>query len=254
MSALSVVDLTHGIAYDHARIMDLSITTYLVDHRGIYVGLFDPMSRKAVRMMKRPEVRYQFVPDKTFSLASYAKDGAAPAVLLTGDLPRAGTKTVHADGSADYRVKEADGSTTFHLDADGVATGVDARSPGLTMTLRFGYGPQHVVRPAPAATISQRELTRGIAYVEMRKIVRQTAHEAAATARHKAHGRTVKVRSVRKAARRAAANINSVFQTPMIKVKNIGRGGKMTATNPWTHQTVTYTVKAHGKKVTVHKK
>jgi hypothetical protein len=44
---------------------------------------------------------------------------------------------------------------------------------------------------------------------------------------------------------------NTKAQLRMIKVTDVRRGVRVYATNPWTHKTVSYTVKASGKKVVV---
>ena len=37
----------------------------------------------------------------------------------------------------------------------------------------------------------------------------------------------------------------------MIKTKSVGGGVRLYATNPWTHRTVTYTLKPSGRKITI---
>jgi hypothetical protein len=61
----------------------------------------------------------------------------------------------------------------------------------------------------------------------------------------------VSVSSVRKAVRSEATGIDKLLKVTMVRVTDIAGGARVSATNPWTHRTVTYTVKASGRKVIV---
>jgi hypothetical protein len=83
----------------------------------------------------------------------------------------------------------------------------------------------------------------------MATYVREAAQQAASdTRRH-----SVKASTVRKYARRDASRVNSSLHPSMVKVRGTTGGARISATNPWTHQTISYTLKASGKKVTVTK-
>jgi hypothetical protein len=81
--------------------------------------------------------------------------------------------------------------------------------------------------------------------------VRNVAHQGAAHTRRAAKGGTVNVASLRTIVHRDAAAFNSSAKVNMLKVSNISGGTRVSATNPWTHKTVSYTVKASGSKVVV---
>src|SRR4051812_36846421 len=115
-----VVDPVAGVAFERYGFGGYTMTQYVVAGRGTYAGLADPMSRAAVKMMRRPSVRYVFTPDKSVKLdAEVAVGGVSPATLLTDDVDHAGTRTLRDDGSADFRLT-ADGATlTVHVSAAG---------------------------------------------------------------------------------------------------------------------------------------
>jgi hypothetical protein len=255
-SEVMVVDPGHGVARDQFRVGTISVTTYIAEHKGTYEQLIDPVQRSAVKMMKKPGARYEFMADKKLTLAAYlAGNGTSPADVLSDDVSHAGTRTVNDDGSTDFAfTADDDTAATIHVDADGVLTSADATATDLTATLTFGYGPQTVTLPTASATVSSAELNRGVAYLQMAANVKAAAADTATATRKAAHGHTVKVSALRKAARHSAADFNKAVQVTIIKVKDIGGGAKLYATNPWTHTTVAYAVKAAGKKVTVKKK
>jgi len=251
-SAEFVVDPAGGIAHDQVRLDgDLVGEHYVVDHQGFYEYLTDSASRAAVRVMNRPSVRYVFTPSKTLSMPAYVADyGAAPAAVLTDDTKHAGTKTVHDDGSNDYTFTDNDGVVcTMAVTADGVLSGVKAEEDGLNFALTYTYGVQHPVLPAGSVTVSSADLKKALAYRYLADDVKAAATKGAAAARKAAHGRTVKVAALRKAVRKAAAKTNATI----LKVTDIAGGVQVSATNPWTQQTVAYTVKASGKRVVVRK-
>jgi hypothetical protein len=251
-----IVDPPHGVAFEQFRVGKDTIAEYAVDGKGTYQNLFDPRSRSAVKMIGRPAVRYVFTPDKSLRLDTYVKDNApSPAVVLTEDVKHAGTKTVHDDGSADYRLRDQDDTAvTLHVSPAGVLTGAHATADGLNAALAYTYGPQHVTLPSATATISSATLSDAVTYLSMPAIVKDVAHQSAHHARRAAHGHTVKVAALRKTVRHDVAASNSADHLKMIKTKDIRAGVRVYATNPWTHKTVSYTVKASGKKVVVTKK
>jgi hypothetical protein len=250
-----IVDPVGGVAFQQVRVGKDVTTEYAAGGKGRYGNLIDPLSRSAVKMMGRPSVRYVFTPDKSLKLAAYVKENApSPATVLTEDTKHAGTRTVHDDGSVDYRFHDQQTEViTVHIGPTGVLTGAHVVGEGLNAVLAYTYGAQHVTLPAASETISPAALARGIAYLDMPGAVKTVAHQSADDARQTAHGHTVKVAALRKTVRRDVSSFNKAARTKMITSKSVSGGARVYATNPWTHQTVSYTVKTTGKKITVRK-
>jgi hypothetical protein len=225
----------------------LNQTEYAVSGVGLYEYAGDRTSRKAMAMIGRPSARWVLTPSK-LTLSTWMRDNLSPPseLLTEGDTP-AGTRTTHDDGSADYAVTE-DGTTgTLHVDPSGVLTSVRATGSGTNLRVTYAYGAQHLTAPPASGTVSETTMERALAYLDMSSVVRGVAQDGAA----RAHGHTVTVASVRKAVRTEASAVNRSLKTTMVRVTNISGGAKVSATNPWTHRTVTYTVKASGRKVIV---
>ncbi len=251
-SGTYVVDPSHGIALDQFRIDGHVDTSYAVAGKGTYRNLGDIRSRAAVRMMGRPAVRYEFTANGSLTLADHLQEGApAPVAVLTDDVAHAGTKTVHDDGSADYTQEVDEATVTLRISAAETLTGVHVKTDGYVATVTYTYGPQKINLPAAEAVISSATLRNAEAYLDMRAHVKEVAYQGAADTRRAARGQTVKVASLRKIVRRDATRFNTKLQLKIVKVKDISRGVRVYATNPWTHETVSYTVKASRKKVVV---
>ena len=77
--------------------------------------------------------------------------------------------------------------------------------------------------------------------------------DGAADTRRAANGGTVKVTNLRKQVRHDESKFNNAAQVNMVKAKDLTGGARVYATNPWTRQTVSYTVRASGRKVVVRK-
>jgi hypothetical protein len=204
-------------------------------------------------MMGRPAVRYAFTSDTSLTLAKHLKNGIAPTPVsaLTDDVHHPGTKTVHDDGSTDYAMVVDDATVTLQVSPAGTLSGVHAKGNGDAMTLTYTYGPQTITVPAADTVISDAQLQLGVWYVDMPAHVKQVSHSGAARARRAARGATVKVASLRKAVRAEVSSFNTQAEMKMIKVKDVRRGVRVSATNPWTKKTVSYTITASGKKVIV---
>ncbi|RZU51311.1 hypothetical protein EV385_3125 [Krasilnikovia cinnamomea] len=251
-SSSVVVDLTHRIAYTRSRYGTEGYAMYVVGGKGVYQSLSGPDERAAVKMMGRPEVRYQFNAMPSMTLDDYLMGGAQnPAAALT-DSKYAGTKTVHDDGSTDYGYHDdKDMTITLHVSAAGTLTSSRGTGNGFTDITSYTYGAQHVTLPAASVTISSTTLFKGVAYVNMKTTVAEVASQGAADTRRAAHGHRIKVATLRKIVRRDVADFNRGTSTKMIKVTVVKRGVRLRATNPWTHKSVTFTVKAYGKKIAV---
>ena len=256
LSASFVVDPVGGVMFEKIRLGSLTVVEYAVEHKGTYTEVTDPLSRQVLAMMHRPHVRYAFTPDRTLSLTQHTTDmGLSPAGVLHDDVRHAGTKTLHPDGSAEYRFKAQTGEAlTIYVTSAGSLYRAKVQGKDGKAVLTFAYGAQHPGTPPSSGIISMTELARGISYLGMADNVRSAADDSAYQARRAAHGHTVTVTAVRKAARRSAAALNTALSVRIIKVTNSHGGATVSATNPWTHQSVAYTVTASGKKAVVHKK
>ncbi|MEU4620971.1 hypothetical protein AB0G04_13460 [Actinoplanes sp. NPDC023801] len=221
---------------------------------GVYDPVADGMGRSALKMMGRPAVRYVFEADPSVTL-----DKAAPGpVELAAPTVGAGTRTVHEDGTIDYRFSEPTvGDVTLHTDVSSVLTSAesDLSDDGLTVSMAIGYtyGEQDVAVPAAGETIDAKTLAAGVAYLGMAGTVKSAATGGAADTRKAAKGGTVKVATLRTLVGRKAAAANRSAGVAMVKVKNITAGVRVYATNPWTKKSAAYTVKASGKKVVTKK-
>ncbi|MEU4238218.1 hypothetical protein [Actinoplanes sp. NPDC026619] len=83
--------------------------------------------------------------------------------------------------------------------------------------------------------------------------VKTAVTRGVADARTAAHGGTVKVSSLRKLVRRDSAAVNAREGAAIVKVTTISQGVQVSATNPWTKKTISYVVKASGRKIIVKK-
>lgn len=107
--------------------------------------------------------------------------------------------------------------------------------------------------PSAAVTVDAATLAKAKAYLTMPASVKKAATKGASHTRTAAKGKKVKVASLRKIVRQDAAAVNKALGVTLVKTKNIAGGIRVYATNPWTHKTVAYTVKASKKKVIIKK-
>jgi hypothetical protein len=253
-SAQFVVDPSGGVASSRDTFAGETTVSYVVAGKGVYASIEDLTSRAAVKMMGRPSVRYSFT-SQAVKLDAYVRQSMpVPAMLLIKDVNHAGTKTSHEDGSRDYAFKDRDTvPVMFRVGPAGVLSSVRLGSGAVTMTVAYTYGPQQVVLPAASVTVDSKTLARAVAYLSMPASVKNLANQAAAHTRSAAKGKPVQITSLRRIVRRDAAACNRAFGLTMLKVGDITGGARVSATNPWTHLTVSYTVKASGSKVLVTK-
>ena len=248
-SEFAAADPVAGVAVDRYVFGGLVSTRYSVVGKGSYFSLVDPGSLAAVKMMRRPSVRYVFEADKSNTDLG---DGMSPGTLLTGDVYHAGTKTVHDDGSADYRLSRDGTTTTAHVTAAGTLASADSDEDGFHAKLAYAYGPQHVTPPSASVTIGADALDVGLAYLEMATSVKQVAGAAATDALEAAGGHKISMSSLWKATQQDVQAFND-DTIRMIKAKRVGGGVRVYATNPWTHRTVAYTLTPSGRRVTIAK-
>lgn len=230
------------------------VATYAAVGRGLYEYNDSPKILQAVKMMRRPAVRYVFTP-KAVKLNEYAAEYMPqPGLALAPNGKYPGTKTVHDGGSTDYAYQDQIGMTnTVRVSSAGALTSARATDLDVTLTVAFTYGPQRVTLPAPAVTVDAKSLAAAVAYLTMPESVKGVADRGAAATRRAAKGKPVNVASLRTIVRREAVASNTSTKVNMIKVNTIGAGIRVSGTNPWTRATVSYTVTASGSKVIVAK-
>ncbi|MFF5077579.1 hypothetical protein ACFY36_11045 [Actinoplanes sp. NPDC000266] len=254
-TGLFVVDPAAGVVFDRTIIGRQMTADYAVAGKGLYEYLADPSARSALKMMRLPAVKFVFTANKALKLDAYVKDAAiAPSTVLTEDTARAGTKTAHDDGTVDYKFRDESGAAvTMHVDAAGVLASARANDDGVNVALTYTYGPQRVTIPAAPATVSAAALTQGMAYLTMPATVAGVAKQATDDARRASRGHKVKVATLRQVVRRDVTAANAELTVTMVKTKNVTKGVRVYATNPWTRKTVAYTIKASGTKVVLTK-
>ncbi|WP_433795450.1 hypothetical protein [Actinoplanes sp. CA-252034] len=253
----TATDPEHGLlAASFAMDGQPASSVFLDEGAGFYRSVEDDSRiTAALTMIGRPTATFVFTPDTDLTLK---KDGPAPLDLVTTSVS-AGTRTLHDDGSADLTFTDEQlGVVTLHADAASVLTTASTASKDdeqtLSMSVDYAYGPQLVTLPAADVTVDDKTLAKGVAYLDMARLVRESAVNGAASTRRASKGGKVKVATLRKLVRRDAAQSNwYAGDVQVVKVKNITAGVRVHATNPWTKKTVAYTVKASGKKVLVKK-
>jgi hypothetical protein len=256
-SASFVTDPVGGRAYVKLALPGQSGTTFAVAKQGVYETLTTAKQKAAVKMMRRPSVRYVFTAKPTLNLTSWVRENSAdPAALLVEDAAYAGTKVEHDDKSATYKYSDGDeGTFTLEVSAAGVLTSTKIVYEGfLTAAYSWKYGAQHVTPPAAGQTIGSATLAKGVAYVNLRADVQKLTKKSAADVRTAANKHVVRVSVLRKVVKRDVATFNKSAQAKIVAVTNITGGVRLSARNPWTGVKVVYTIKASGKKVVVTKK
>jgi hypothetical protein len=247
-----VLDPARGMAFMDMRTGSTLDAAYALQHEGYYQRFYDATSLAAVKMMGRPAVRFAFTADSSVLLATVvALQFPQPAAVVTNGVS-AGTKTTRADHSIDYSYTYDDAGTavtqTVRVNAAGVLSSVTASSTARKVTLTYSYGPQRITLP-PA--VEAATLKRAEAYLGMATAVPTAAGQTRTDTLNAANGGPVDVASLRTFARADAATVNKAAGVPMVKVTDIDGGARVSAANPWTHQTAAYTVKASGADVVV---
>lgn len=229
-------------------------STFAAGGRGVWIQA-GSTEAKALKMMGRPEVKYMFDADKNLKLDEFVRKSAFDTASLVEYYSLPGSKTVHDDGSIDYTVTEEEQQSTIvvHTTGTSVLTGMDMTSSSAKAAIGFTYAAQTVELPAAAATLDLATVNRGVTYLGMAGWVKTTARQGAVNTRQAAKGRTVKVTTLRKLVRKEVTAANRRSGVDMVKINNISGGVRVHATNPWTKQTVAYSVKATGRKVVVRK-
>ncbi|BBH68990.1 hypothetical protein ACTI_56750 [Actinoplanes sp. OR16] len=253
----TTADLAHGRYDDRFSTAGSgSADSFAVDGEGLWEPVPDGAEAQALRMMGRPAVKYVFTADEALDLDAYLDENAPSPVAMTSGIDGGGSKVTHEDGSADLTTADTQGAdVVLHVGATGVLTGAHLAMAGnadqgaVTVDMIFSYGAQTVTLPTAAATVDPATLAKGVAYLTMPATVRTIAGAAATDTRKAARNKKVEVATLRAIARTAATRSSPVKVT----VTNVTGGVKVSATNPWTHRSVAYTVTASGRKVVVKK-
>ncbi|MFI5937347.1 hypothetical protein [Actinoplanes sp. NPDC051494] len=252
-----LVDTGTGTVVDRSTNGTTTAVTYARAGTGLYEGLFDRRSRAIVRMTGRTGTGYLFTPGRTLTVASFLEETPVPAPGRAGaNAHEAGTRITRPDGTTDYRVAVAEHSMTFtfHVSAAGVLTGIDGVSPEVSTSTTYTYGRQSVTPPPAAQAITRAEYWLGNAYLKMSRTAEHAkvvADTGAAATREAAKGRAIKVPRLRTQLRTTARRYNAGIGMTIVKIKDIRGGVRVYVTNPWTHETRCYPVKAAGRKVVV---
>ena len=253
-SGLFVVDPAGGAGLFKLEMDGESERGFVAAGRGGWESVSDDRSRAALTMMGRPAVQYVFRADKALTVKDLEETLPTPAGMLTQLGAYPGSRTLHDNGTVDYAFNvNSHQKIAVHVSAAGLLDRTEMTVPGVGQTMTYTYGRQRVVPPAAELTIDAAGLAGGIAYLDMPDWVQTAAQTGATDTRRAAQGRTVKVSTLRKLVRRDAAQTNAKVEASLVKVKDITGGVRVYATNPWTRQTVRYTVKASGRKVVVTK-
>lgn len=222
---------------------------------GIYQAVNAAADRAALGMIGRPEIGYQFIADKTASLADLTGQGSGSPAGFASSFPMRATRIVHDDGSTDYRIASNPLLTTLHVNAAAVLTGYDSvRIDGqdrYEAATQYSYAPQTVNLPAAAVTIDARQLYVGCMYRDMA----QRVSDAVSNGVRKApQGAKLTVAALRRSVRQEAAYVNKFIQVEgLVKVQDVTSGVRVYATNPWTKKTTATTVTVFGKKIVTKK-
>jgi hypothetical protein len=253
-SAKFAVDPTGGRAYYELNIDRQISAGYAVANKGSYDSLSTREEFNAVKMIGRPAAKYVYTTNPKLDLNDWvAANEPRPTTFLTEDTGYAGTKTAHDDGTSTYSFKTVDDTVnTFQVSAEGQLQSFTTKYGSfMNATLAYHYGPQTVSLPPVGQTVSRASLTKALAYVNMPAELKEVATRSAALTKKSARGKTIKVAALRKTAKSVASAHNSSVRIKVVSVKDIKGGARISAKNPYTGQTVTYTIKAAGKKVVV---
>ncbi|WIM97346.1 hypothetical protein ACTOB_000855 [Actinoplanes oblitus] len=256
-SGTFVTDPAGGRAYTRIDVPYQHETQYAVARKGVYTSLSTAREKAAVKMMRRPSVKYVFAARPSLNITSWTRDNSAdPSTVLTDDTEYAGTKVTHTDNSATYRFDDDDeGAYTYEVSAAGVLTSAKiSYSSYMTVAFTWRYGAQHVTLPTTAQTIGSATLDKGLAYLDLGTDVRKLAKKSAADVRVAANKHTVRVSVLRKVVKRDVTRFNQDAKVKVVAVTTVTGGVRISARNPWTGVKVAYTIKASGKKVVVTKK
>ncbi|GIF04329.1 hypothetical protein [Actinoplanes siamensis] len=249
------VDPDHGLGYvtTTGAVTSGPASFYAAAGRGEYLSLTGT-GPAAAKMAGHPSATYSFQPDPALTLDAWLEGVPVPSGLIGGDARHPGTKTVHDDGTTDYTYTDADHATfVFTTSATGLFGAVEVTQGTDRASLTFDYGPQTVTLPPDSSVIAKALLDKATAYLDMAGSVRRAALAGAATATAKSGGRAVRASTIRTWARSEARTVNDELGFKVVAVTDIKGGVHVSAKNPFTGATVTWSVKAVGKRAVATK-
>ncbi|WP_430786014.1 hypothetical protein [Actinoplanes sp. G11-F43] len=249
------VDPVHGLFSQVTSVSGLGTEgLFAAEGKGAWAQA-DSLELQALKMMGKPSVKYVFTADKKLKLATIVRDNAPDPATLYEYYSQPGTKTVHDDGTISYQVVEKQSKLTVVMTATAssalISVGMSNPDESLTGTVSYEYEAQTVDVPAASASIDAASVDKGVAYLTMTATVKDAAQQGATNTRRVTKGRTVKVATLRTQVRKEVAAANRYTGFALVKTKNVTGGVRVYATNPWTKKSVTYSVKASGRKVVV---
>lgn len=213
----------------------------------------------ALEQLARPAAQFEFAPDRNFSLT--VERGSDAYVAPTGDLGPVGalkativtsaTLNVLADGTKVYKIigslRGGSGTAIVHISPDGtVSQTVMDLGPGSPRTLQnFSYTGTEVTLPNAADCVTNSALERAVAALKLPATLKAQAKGVATGA--DAHAKSVGRRSTTSTdivnAARKFATIHALEWHPVRTTTRLTRtGATLTAINPFTHRSLTYTI------------
>lgn len=245
----------------------------MVDHGGSYESIASYRGRGSAERYRRALTMIGH-PDATWVHEPAAPDvanqdfGAAfgPSYILevltnSEESKISGTPTVStaADGSSTYSLTVMltdlgdHGSMTLTVGTDGVLTADSSDFDGEQSSSRYTYGPQAVPLPDPSDAVSAHDLDRALTLLDMRSDARMIAGEVRIYAIKNRHPHLSNAQTIRRYAKSDARMMNGMYGGTVFAEHDIARGARITATNPFTHAKVVFTVRATGKRVVVRR-
>lgn len=252
-----------------------------VSHRGTYYTLpaYGSVRRlhRILAVVGRPKAAWIYEPDSTIDLESgpFAVADVAPDALL-GQLTDADETTI-SDGATE--TAESDGSTTYVIPVTTVTgevqlPGGDVKDTALvTLTVgadgalgagavaftdeqvskTFGYGRPDIALPKAGDTVSEARLNKGRPLLRMAWDLKDMAQVIAMDVVKSPHRAWGAVRIIRTDAVRLARIGNRRDRQQVFAHRTVAHGVRITATNPFTHAKVVFTVRAIGNRAVVRR-
>lgn len=236
-----------------ARVIEVTVAG-----SGMYVRLpRTTQERAALALLRRPNAHWAFTADRAQRLtdSSESVTGAPSQVLVA----------LRADGAVDlstaHRSTAADGTRTYSLQGltEGKPSGpltititpagrlvrLQAVQDGTAASADFAFGPQRVLVPAAADTVTAQALATASSALTLDARVRGLAQATAQRleAQRQSSGRGLRTAQVRSAVRAAVRRgVMPGLGGIAVTVTDVAYGARLSATNPFTGARVSYTV------------
>lgn len=253
-----------------------------VQHKGSYLSTatFAEFSgakhvARVLAAIGRPHATWIYAPDKTVDLADPADgiavdspDGVLAAFIDPTETAVTGTptETVSADAGtttytfsatlSDSNEVTADaeaGIVTVTLNASGQMTALTMKMSDDQVSGTFKYGVQHIALPTASQVVTLAQFEKGVPLLTMSSDVRKIATTTRTEVARKAHKKSSTAHLIRKDAVALAAKANKKDHEHVFSARIVKHGVRVTATNPFTHAKVSYTIKAVGKRAVLHR-